>query len=57
MTQEYALAYASLYRLAVALGKTSDAKMLYDRALYYRNVFDPEGPVLPAAQCRRDVGA
>lgn len=42
MTQEYALAYASLYRLAVALGKTSDAKMLYDRALYYRNVFDPE---------------
>lgn len=42
MTQEYALAYASLYRLAVALGKTSDAKMFYDRALYYRNVFDPE---------------
>lgn len=42
MTQEYALAYASLYRLAVALGKTSDAKTLYERALYYRNVFDPE---------------
>ena len=42
MTQEYALAYASLYRLAVALGKTSDAKMLYDRALYYRNLFNPE---------------
>jgi predicted alpha-1,2-mannosidase len=42
MTQEYALAYASLYRLAVALGKTSDAEMLYDRALYYRNVFNPE---------------
>lgn len=41
-TQEYALAYASLYRLAVALGKTSDSKMLYDRALYYRNVFNPE---------------
>jgi len=41
MTQEYALAYASLYRLAVALGKTSDAKMLYERALYYRNLFDP----------------
>ncbi len=41
-TQEYALAYASLYRLAKALGKTSDARMLYDRALYYRNLFDPE---------------
>ena len=40
--QEDAVAYASLYRLAVDLGKTSDAKMLYDRALYYRNVFDPE---------------
>jgi predicted alpha-1,2-mannosidase len=42
MTQEYALAYSSLYRLAVALGKTSDAKMLYARAFYYRNLFDPE---------------
>ncbi len=42
MTQEYALAYASLYRLAVALGKTNDAKMLYERALNYRNLFDPE---------------
>jgi predicted alpha-1,2-mannosidase len=42
MTQEYALTYASLYRLAVALGKTSDAKMLHERALYYRNLFDPE---------------
>ena len=41
-TQEDTLAYASLYRLANALGKTDDAKMLYDRALYYRNVFDPE---------------
>jgi len=41
-TQEYALAYASLYRLALALGKTSDAKMLYDRALSYRNLFNPE---------------
>jgi predicted alpha-1,2-mannosidase len=40
--QEDAIAYASLYRLAVALGKTDDAKMLYERALYYRNVFDPE---------------
>jgi predicted alpha-1,2-mannosidase len=42
MTQEYSLAYASLYRLAVALGKTNDAKRMYDRALYYRNLFDPE---------------
>jgi len=42
MTQEYALAYASLYRLAVGLGKTSDAKQMYDRALYYRNLFNPE---------------
>lgn len=42
MTQEYALAYASLYRLAVALGKTTDAKMLYERAFYYRNLFNPE---------------
>jgi predicted alpha-1,2-mannosidase len=38
--QEDVVAYASLYRLAVALGKTGDAKMLYDRALYVRNVFD-----------------
>ena len=42
MTQEYSLAYASLYRLAAALGKTTDAKQMYDRALYYRNLFDPE---------------
>jgi predicted alpha-1,2-mannosidase len=40
--QEDAIAYASLYRLAMALGKTSDAKMLYDRSLYYRNLFNPE---------------
>lgn len=40
MTQEYSLAYASLYRLAVGLGKTDDAKRMYDRALDYRNVFD-----------------
>jgi predicted alpha-1,2-mannosidase len=40
--QEDTIAYASLYRLAVALGKRSDAKMLFDRASYYRNVFDPE---------------
>jgi predicted alpha-1,2-mannosidase len=37
--QEDAIAYASLYRVAVALKKTGDAKMLYDRALYLRNVF------------------
>jgi predicted alpha-1,2-mannosidase len=40
--QEDAIADASLYRLAIALGKTNDAKMLYRRALYVRNVFDPE---------------
>lgn len=39
--QEDTIAYASLYRLAMALGKTDEAKTLYDRALYYRNVFDP----------------
>lgn len=39
--QEDALAYASLSRLATALGRTREAKVLYDRALYYRNVFDP----------------
>ncbi|MGH9599547.1 MAG: GH92 family glycosyl hydrolase [Terracidiphilus sp.] len=38
--QEDDVAYASLYRLAVDLGKTADAKTLYDRALYYRNVFN-----------------
>ena len=41
-TLEYTLAYASLYRLAVALGKTNDAKLLYERALYYRNLFNPD---------------
>ena len=41
-TMEYSLAYASLSRLAVALGKTSDAKLLYNRALAYRNLFNPE---------------
>jgi predicted alpha-1,2-mannosidase len=40
--QEDAIAYASLYRLAKALGKTAEAKTMYDRALYYRNVFDPD---------------
>ncbi len=38
--QEDSIAYASLYRLAEKLGKTKDAKILYQRALYYRNVFD-----------------
>ncbi len=40
--QEDCIAYASLYDLARELGKTQDAKMLYQRALYYRNVFDPQ---------------
>lgn len=35
------MAYASLYRVAMDLGKADAAKMLYARALYYRNVFDP----------------
>ncbi|HEV2462985.1 MAG TPA: GH92 family glycosyl hydrolase [Acidobacteriaceae bacterium] len=39
--QEDVIAYSSLYRVALNLGKTSDAKNLYDRALYYRNNFDP----------------
>lgn len=40
--QEDAIAYASLYQLAKALGKTDDAKALYRRAFYYRNVFNPD---------------
>ncbi len=40
--QEDAIAYASLYRVAKALGKTDDAKMLYERATYYRNLFNPQ---------------
>lgn len=40
-TLEYSLAYASLHHLAAALGKDRDAKLMYDRALYYRNLFDP----------------
>ncbi|MGC8549117.1 MAG: GH92 family glycosyl hydrolase [Acidobacteriaceae bacterium] len=39
--QEDVLAYASLYDLAKALHKDDAARTLYDRALYYRNVFDP----------------
>ncbi len=38
--QEDCIAYASLYYLAESLGKTHDANILYQRALYYRNVFD-----------------
>ena len=40
--QEDAVAYASLYRLALALGKPDDAKMLLDRAKDERNVFNPQ---------------
>jgi len=40
--QEDGIAYASLSRLAAALNKTEDAKTLYERALYYRNVFDAQ---------------
>jgi predicted alpha-1,2-mannosidase len=40
--QEDSIAYASLYRVAKALGKTEDAKNLYQRSLYYRNLFDPQ---------------
>lgn len=39
--QEDGIAYASLYQLAKALGKTDDAKTLYERALYNRNLFNP----------------
>ncbi len=38
--QEDCIAYASLYYLAKELGKTREANELYQRALYYRNVFD-----------------
>ena len=41
-TLEYTLAYASLARLASDLHKDAEAKVLHDRALFYRNVFDPE---------------
>ncbi len=40
--QEDAVAYASLYRLALDMGKTDDAKMLYSRAIDERNVFNPD---------------
>jgi predicted alpha-1,2-mannosidase len=41
-TLEYSLAYASLYRLALALHRTADAQQMYDRALFYRNLFNPK---------------
>jgi predicted alpha-1,2-mannosidase len=40
--QEDCIAYASLYYLAKALGKSPDAHLFYERALYYRNVFDSQ---------------
>lgn len=40
--QEDAIAYASLYRVAKDLGKPAEAKFFYDRALYPRNLFNPE---------------
>ncbi len=39
--QEDCIAYAALYDLAKALGKTKDAALLHQRALYVQNVFDP----------------
>ena len=41
-TQEYSLACAALSRLAQSLGKTAEARQMYDRALYHRNLFNPE---------------
>lgn len=38
--QEDAIAYAALFRLALDLGKTDEAKTLYERAFYYRNLFN-----------------
>jgi predicted alpha-1,2-mannosidase len=40
-TLEYTLAYASLARLAESLHKEKDSVTLRERALYYRNLFDP----------------
>ncbi|HCT60432.1 MAG TPA: glycoside hydrolase family 92 protein [Acidobacterium sp.] len=40
--QEDAIAWASLYDLAKDLGKQDAAHTLYERALYYRNAFDPQ---------------
>lgn len=41
--QEDTVAYASLYYLAMNMGKRAEAKTLFQRALYYRNLFDPQG--------------
>ena len=40
--QEDCIAYASLYYLAKDLGKTADAQKFYERALYYRNVYNAQ---------------
>lgn len=40
--QEDCIAYASLYYLAKDLGKASEAKFFYERALYYRNVYNAQ---------------
>lgn len=40
--QEDCIAYASLYYLAKEMGKTADARTFYERALYYRNVYDSQ---------------
>jgi predicted alpha-1,2-mannosidase len=40
--QEDCIAYASLYYLAEALGKPSDAHRFYERSLDYRNVFNSQ---------------
>ena len=41
-TIEYCYADHSIARLAEALGKTDDAKLFYQHAAYYRNLFNPE---------------
>lgn len=41
-TQEYSLAYAALSHLGTSLGKLGEAKQMSDRALAYRNLFDPQ---------------
>lgn len=43
---EDSIAYASLYRLAVDLGKTDHTRELYERAFYYRNLFNPKNRFL-----------
>ena len=40
--QEDCIAYASLYYLARSLGDSKDAAMFRERALYDRNLFDPQ---------------